>query len=347
MASLKDIARECQVSVATVSKALNNHSDISEERKELIRRKAEEMGYRPNLFARTLKTNRSYNIGVLFMDDGHNGLTHDHFAAIIDSFKVAAEKIDYDLTFLNCNRTRQNRMSYLEHARYRGFDGVVIACVDFSDPEVWELAHSDMPVVTIDYVFNGRPAVLSDHVKGMEDLLTYIYRMGHRRIAYIHGADSAVTRSRVSGFYRTAEKLGLDIPDEYVLGSEYRDTAGAAAQTAKLLDLRRPPTCILYPDDFAAFGGINMIRERGMSIPMDISVAGYDGIRVARHVAPKLTTLAQDTQHIGQYAAEKLIDLIENPKTALQDITMVEGRLYEGQTIRRMENEDQRGRNQA
>ena len=150
MASLKDIAKECQVSVATVSKALNDHPDISEERKVIIRRKAEEMGYRPNLFARTLKTNRSYNIGVLFMDDGHNGLTHDHFAAIIDSFKVEAEKNDYDLTFLNCNRTRKNRMTYLEHARYRGFDGVVVACVDFADPEVWELVHSNIPVVTID-----------------------------------------------------------------------------------------------------------------------------------------------------------------------------------------------------
>ena len=89
MAQLKDIARECQVSIATVSKALNDHSDISQERKEMIRKKAQEMGYHPNLFARTLKTNRSNNIGVLFSDDANNGLTHDHFASLLESFKNA------------------------------------------------------------------------------------------------------------------------------------------------------------------------------------------------------------------------------------------------------------------
>ncbi|HJC24144.1 MAG TPA: LacI family transcriptional regulator [Candidatus Eisenbergiella merdavium] len=336
MASLKDIARECQVSVATVSKALNDHADISEERKALIRRKAEELGYRPNLFARTLKTNRSHNIGVLFTDEAHNGLTHDYFGAVLDSFKVAVEEKDYDLTFLNCNRTRKNRMTYLEHARYRGFDGVVVACIDFTEPEVLELVNSDLPVVTIDYIFNDRLAVISDNGKGMEDLLTFVYRRGHRRIAYIHGADSAVTRNRLSGFYRTAQRLGLEVPDEYVLESDYRDTEGAAEATQKLLDLKKRPTCILYPDDFAALGGLSRIRENGLAVPQDISVAGYDGIRLARHASPKLTTLYQDTGLIGRYAAEKLIDLIENPKTALRDITVVEGRVLEGQTVRNL-----------
>ena len=336
MASLKDIARGCQVSVATVSKALNDHADISEERKAIIRQKAEELGYRPNLFARTLKTNRSHNIGVLFTDEAHNGLTHDYFGAVLDSFKVAVEEQDYDLTFLNCNRSRKNRMTYLEHARYRGFDGVVIACIDFTEPEVLELVNSDLPVATIDYIFNGRLAVISDNGKGMEDLLTFVYRRGHRRIAYVHGADSAVTRNRLSGFYRTAQRLGLEVPDEYVLESDYRDTEGAARATQKLLDLKKRPTCILYPDDFAALGGLSRIRENGLSVPEDISVAGYDGNRLARHSSPKLTTLYQDTGLIGRYAAEKLIDLIENPKTALRDITVVEGRVLEGQTVRNL-----------
>ena len=318
MVSLKDIAKECQVSVATVSKALNDHADISEERKKMIREKAEEMGYRPNLFARTLKTNRSYNIGVLFTDAEHNGLTHDYFAAVLDSFKVAAEARDYDLTFVNCGGSGGKRMTYLEHARYRGFDGIMIACVDFSEPEVLQLALSDIPVVTIDYIFNDRLAVVSDNAKGMEDLFTYIYQMGHRRIAYIHGTDSAVTTNRLSSFYRTAEKLGVEIPDEYVMMTRYRDTKGAG-------------------DDFAAFGGIHVIRERGMSIPEDISIAGYDGIRLAKLTVPNLTTLCQDTQHLGQYAAEKLIDLIEKPKTAMRNITIVQGKLYEGQTVLKLD----------
>lgn len=337
MALLKDIARECQVSVATVSKALNDHSDISQERKEMIRKKAEEMGYQPNLFARTLKTNRSSNIGVLFCDEANNGLTHDHFADLLDSFKNAVEEKDYDLTFVNCNKSRQNRMRYLERARYRGFDGVIIAGIDFTDPEVYELVQSEIPVVTIDYVYNDRLAVLSDNVKGMEDLLTYVYQMGHRRIAYIHGADSAVTANRLLGFYRTAEKLGLSIPEEYIRESEYRDTQSAAQVTAQLLDLKEPPTCILYPDDFAAVGGINMIRERGLSIPEDISVVGYDGIRMSRHLSPRLTTLWQDTARMGRIAADRLIDLIEKPKTALRDVSVVSGSVYEGQSVKKIE----------
>ena len=228
-------------------------------------------------------------------------------------------------------------MTYLEHARYRGFDGIMIACVDFSEPEVLQLALSDIPVVPIDYIFNDRLAVVSDNAKGMEDLFTYIYQMGHRRIAYIHGTDSAVTTNRLSSFYRTAEKFGVEIPDEYVMMTRYRDTKGAGEATEKLLDLRRPPTCIIYPDDFAAFGGIHVIRERGMSIPEDISIAGYDGIRLAKLTVPNLTTLCQDTQHLGQYAAEKLIDLIEKPKTAMRNITIVQGKLYEGQTVLKLD----------
>ncbi len=269
MVSLKDIASACGVSVATVSKALNDHNDVSTETKKRIRKRAEELGYMPNSAAKALKTNRTYNLGILFVDEAQSGLTHDYYAALLDSFKREAEARGYDLTFINSNKSRVNRMSYLAHARYRGFDGVCIACVDFDDPDVIELVRSNIPIVTI------------DHVK---DLLTYVYQMGHRRIAYIHGADSAVTQSRLSSFYRTAYDLGLEVPDEYVLEAPYRNTDETYAKTLQLLDLPNPPTCILYPDDFASFGGVNAIRSRRLSIPEDVSVAGYDGIRIGRAV---------------------------------------------------------------
>ena len=123
MASLKDIAARCGVSVATVSKALNNHRDIGEKTKENIRQVAKEMGYFPNSAAQALKTNRTYNIGVLFVDEAMSGLTHDYFSHVLDSFKKTAEQQGYDITFINCCKTRKNKMSYLDHARYRGFDG--------------------------------------------------------------------------------------------------------------------------------------------------------------------------------------------------------------------------------
>lgn len=333
MVSLKDISSACGVSIATVSKALNDHKDVSDETKLRIRRTADEMGYMPNSAAKALKTNRTYNLGILFMDEAQVGLTHDYYAALLESFKHHAEAKGYDLTFINSNRTRANRMSYLAHSRYRGFDGVCIACVNFYDPDVVELVRSSIPIVTIDHVFDNRMVIQSNNVAGIHDLMQYIYDQGHRRIAYIHGLDSAVTQARLSSFYNTALSLGLDIPDEYVQEAPYRDTAVTYEKTMKLLQLRQPPTCILYPDDFSALGGLNAIRALGLSIPGDISIAGYDGIRMSRHLSPKLTTIRQDTETIGAQAAEKLISIIEHPKSTLIERVMVEGTLCKGETV--------------
>ena len=333
MVSMKDIATACGVSIATVSKALNDHKDIGVETKEHIKQKAKEMGYFPNSAAKALKTKRSYNIGVLFAVDDHSGLTHDYFAYVLDSLKCTMEARGYDITFINGSSVRPNKMSYLEHCRYRGFDGVVIANTQFSRSEVMELVQSDIPSVTIDHLFNNVSAIMSDNVKGMRDLLHYIYEKGHRKIAYIHGADSSVTRSRLTSFYKTAAELGLDVPDEYIGEAAYRDTKAAHIETERLLDLKDRPTCILYPDDFACFGGINAINERGLRIPNDISVAGYDGIRIGRHVEPTLTTVKQDTLRLGQLAAEKLLSLIEHPKTTIIEQIIVEGEVYPGGSV--------------
>jgi LacI family transcriptional regulator/LacI family purine nucleotide synthesis repressor len=333
MVSMKDIATACGVSVATVSKALNDHKDIGEKTKERIRQTAKEMGYFPNSAAKALKTNRTYNIGVLFTDEDSSGLTHDYFAFVLDSLKRTVEQRGYDITFVNDSKDRPGRMSILEHCKYRGFDGVAIVCADFYTQEVLELVRSDIPTVTIDHLFNDVCAVMSDNVKGMRDLMQYIYKKGHRKIAYIHGADSSVTQSRLSSFYRTAAQLGLELPDEYVGVAAYRDTKKTYEETMRLLDLKNRPTCILYPDDFAAFGGFNAIKERGLRIPEDVSVVGYDGIRIARHIEPTLTTLRQDTTVLGQKAGEKLINLIENPKTTLIEQIIVEGWVFEGNSV--------------
>lgn len=333
MVSMKDVSAVCGVSVATVSKALNGQKDIGEGTRRTIQKVAKEMGYFPNSSARALKTNRSHNLGVLFTDESRSGLTHDYFANVLDSFKVTAEGSGYDITFLNSNKQRKNQMSYLEHSKYRGFDGVVIACVDFYDPEVVTLIESDMPVVTIDHLFNNRISIMSNNVKGMHDLVSYAYSQGHRKIAFIHGADSAVTRSRLTSFYKTAEELDLTIPEAYVREVSYRDTIMAAQMTEKLLDLQEVPTCILYADDYSALGGMNMMKQRGLQIPRDISIAGYDGIRIAEVLEPPLTTIHQDTRRMGRAAAEKLISLIEKPKSTIIEQVIIESQLVRGKSL--------------
>ncbi len=332
MVSIKDVAAKCGVSVATVSKSLNDHSDISQATKEQVRKTAKEMGYFPNSSARALKTNRTYNIGVLFVDEAQSGLTHEYFANVLDSFKVEAEKCGYDITFINKYTGRKN-MSYYEHSKYRGVDGVVIACIDFTDPDVLELIEGELPVVTIDHVFNNRTAIVSDNIKGMKDLITYIYGKGHRKIAYIHGADSSVTRNRVGSFYKTMGELGIEVSDDYVKSGIYHDPDTTARLTRELLELKDRPTCIIFPDDFSCIGGINAIKEMGLMIPEDISIAGYDGIVLSQVLDPKLTTLWQDTKTMGRTAAQRLIALIENPKAAIVERVVVEGKVLQGISV--------------
>ncbi len=334
MVSMKDIAKQCHVSIASVSKALNGYSDIGEDTRNLIIRTAHEMGYLPNSSARALKTKKSYNLGVLFVDAAMNGLTHEYFNHVLESFKYTAEEKGYDITFIAGHAGGQN-MSFYERCRYRGVDGVLVACFKYYEEDIQDLIRSDLPVVTIDHTFEGKIAVVSNNVQGVEELVNYIYSMGHKKIAYIHGDDTPVTRNRLSGFYRTTQRYGLDIPDEYVKQSAYRNLEMAAEATEELLDLPNPPTCIMYPDDYAAVGGMNVIKERGLRIPEDISVAGYDGIELVRMMDPKLTTLCQDTGKIGSTAAHKLINLIEHPKTTLIDKFSIDGVLFKGATVGR------------
>lgn len=333
MVSMKDIAAACKVSVATVSKALNDQSDIGEQTRNLIKKTAKEMGYFPNAQARALRTNRSYNIGVLFVDEGQSGLTHDYFSKVLDSFKMEVEEHGYDLTFINCSKKNRTRYSYLEHSKYRGFDGIVIACIDFNDAEVTKLVNSDIPLVTIDYMFNSRSSVVSNNYAGMQALTEYVVSLGHKKIAYICGEDNAVTQRRLAAFYQVLEAHGISLPDDYVIHDHYRDIMGAERHTLELLEMKERPTCIIYSDDYSAIGGYNAIRAKGLSIPDDISIAGYDGVTAASLMEPSITTIRQNTAKIGKTAALKLINLIEKPKTTLEETLVVEGILEPGRTV--------------
>ena len=331
MVSMKDIAQRCGVSVATVSKALNGHRDIGEETRSRICAMADEMGYMTNSAARALKTNRTYNLGVLFVDERRSGLAHEYFSSMLESFKVEAEAHGYDITFINHN-VGGKRNSYLHHCRYRGVDGVIIACVDFNDPEVRELVESDIPLVTIDRVFDNRLAVLSDNVNGVSALVKHVHSKGHRKIAFLHGERTSVTNNRLIGFHRTCQELGLDIPEEYIIECVYHDPDRCAEATRQLLTLPDRPTCILFPDDFSYIGGMNVLLEAGLRIPEDISVVGYDGIHLAKVM--RLTTYSQNAVELGRTAAERLISLIEHPKTTLLDRILVEGHLLEGTSVK-------------
>jgi LacI family transcriptional regulator len=338
VANIRQIAEKCGLSISTVSKALNSYSDISTTTRDKVLKTAEEFGYFPNSLARALKTNRTYNIGVLFSDEAQSGLTQEYFAAVLDAFKVEAESHSYDITFINHNMTMANHpMSYMEHCQYRNVDGVCIACVDFVQPEVLDLINSNFPIVTIDHVFNNRTSINSANVQGMHELASYIYGMGHRKIAYVHGRKSAVTEQRVTSFCKTLLDFGVEVQSEYLVLSAYHDAQETKKCVRQLLSMSSRPTCIVMPDDYAALGGIEAIEEAGLRIPEDISVAGYDGIPLSQVIKPQLTTLRQDTARLGREAASRLIQQIETPLTTITEAVTVTGRLIEGHSVGRIE----------
>ncbi|MBP5159845.1 MAG: substrate-binding domain-containing protein, partial [Lachnospiraceae bacterium] len=257
---------------------------------------------------------------------------HEYFASMLNYFRMEAERCSYDITFLGSHMGPVDA-NYLQHARARGLDGVAIICADFLDPMIQELILSDLPTITLDHAFNNRAAVLSDNFRGMEALVKYVYEKGHRRIAYIHGNQTAVTENRLTGFYRACDALGLHIPDEYIEECGYHEPVSCYTTTKRVLALPQRPTCILFSDDYASIGGINAINEAGLRIPEDISIVGYDGIHLAKMISPKLTTWQQNTADLGRIAAEQLIERIEHPRSTPPKHITVQGQLLEGETV--------------
>jgi DNA-binding LacI/PurR family transcriptional regulator len=332
MVSMKEIARSCGVSVATVSKALSDKADISKATRDKVRKVAEEMGYTLNASARALKTNRTYNIGVLFVDSMAAGLAHEYFSEILESFKKAAEENGYDITFIN-NRFAGMESTYLMHCKSRNFDGVVVISADFKDPQILELVDSDVPVVTVDYSYNNCSSVISDNTKGLRELVKYAFARGHRKIAFIHGEMTDVTKKRMMGFYSACKELGIPENDEWVLEGKYHDIDLSYLSTKKLLAMEDRPTCIIFPDDYSLIGTVSRLSEEKYSLLDNVSVMGYDGIKMAQFMG--LTTYQQDALSLGRIACKRLIDAIEDT-TGICEHSVVAGRLIEGGTVKQI-----------
>lgn len=336
MKTIKDIARAAGVSTSTVSKALNGYGDVGAQTAEKIRKIAQEMNYLPDAAARVLKTNRSYNIGIVFEDGTESGLTHEYFSHILNSAKNELENHGYDITFIG---GKVGGNSFLSHCRYRKVDGVLIASVDFHNPQVVELVNSEIPTITIDYQFDSHSCVMSDNVQGAYDLVKYLVAMGHRKIAFIHGERTSVTIKRLSGFNKAAREFGLNIPAEYIRESRYHNIERTMKEAEEILALPNRPSVLMFPDDYTAIGCRPLFEKLGVRIPEDLSITGYDGIPLSQETRPCLTTEKQDAQAIGAKAAAKLVDLIENKDSQIVEQIVVEGTLLKGETVKRISTE--------
>ncbi len=339
MVTIKDIAAKCGVSVSTVSKALNGYSDVGKDTVERIRSLAHEMGYQPNGQARALKTNRTYNLGLLYyikLGQG-TGMSQAYFSEILNAFRAKAESYGYDITFISKNIGASNR-SFLEHCHYRCVDGIAIICAQFEDDEVQELLRSDIPCVTIDYVHPRASAILSNNQQGMRLLVARAYQLGHRRIAFIHGTPhTPVTNERIRGYREGLQSVGLGFNQDYLVQADFNDMDLCAQKTAQLMRLSQPPTCILCPDDYSAMGALRQLRRTGYSVPDSVSICGFDGITLSQIVSPTLSTIRQDTQTMGALCAERLIKRIEmgsqQKSLPLSDRMHIPVQFLEGETL--------------
>lgn len=277
------------------------------------------------------KNNR---IGILFACRSDGGIAHDFFAPVLESFKNTCEKKGYDISFINCNLNRANYLTYMEQVEKEGYDGVFVACIEYDDEEGIELWSSDIPTVSLDEELPNTFCVKSDNVNGMKQLVEYIISMGHTKIAYIMGDNNSISNLRLKIFRETCEAHGVKVSPNYIKCSKYRDISKAGFYTEELLRLADPPTCIMYSDDYASIGGFNALRARGLHVPKDMSVSGYDGLTILANYEPRIATVKQNTSELGRLCAVKLIEIIEHPDSYGKEPIIVDTILEKGRTIR-------------
>ena len=328
MVRLKDIAEVCGVSIATVSRALNGLTSDSKERTSYIRQTARDMGYYPNAAAKTLKTSRSNNLGILYEDR----MNHEYFSSLIDELRCEADRNGYDLTFLG--RSGYSETNYYEHARQRNLDGVIVVQADYEAAGIIRLATSSIPTVIIDHPYEGCDCVISDNRASMEQIVRHVFNLGHRRIAFIQGEKGAVSRERLAGFYKVCAELGIRVPVEYVREGHFHNPGDCASIIRELMQMDDSPSCVLCPDDYSCLGALWLLEAQGVRVPSDISLVGYDGIRMSQMMTPRLTTYRQDTSQIAKEVFALITDAIEYPETHIPKQVTVSGMLIEGETVR-------------
>lgn len=308
MGTIYDLAKITGFSITTVSKALNNYKDVSEKTRAKILQAAAEMDYLPNAHAQSLSTKKSWAIGVMFSEANEVGMKHPFFNGIIESFRHATEEHGYDLIFASRN-LRNRDMSYLEHFKHRAVDGIVVICSDRMDEQVQELMQSDIPIVVVDMDSANCSVVYSDNTEGARMAVNYLYELGHRAIAHIAG-DSSIDAgaARVKGYELAMHALDLPIQPGYLVNAGFFSVEEGKQAMEKLLQLASPPTAVFVAGDQMAIGAIEAVHEHGLRVPEDISIIGYDDIEMIKYITPKLTTIRQDTDIIGEAAAELLIE---------------------------------------
>lgn len=318
MASIHDVAKEAGVSVATVSKVINNYPDVSDKTRKKVSQTIKELKYHPNVAARGLVKGRSWTVGVFVT----NSFKNPFVSELLEGIKTALQNSGYDLVLLS-TRFDDPGYSFVEHCLSRNVDGVVGFGVARNDPHLEELLDSDIPTMFVDADIRGRRAgyITTENKAGIMQAVEHLAQLGHSRIAFISGKlDNAVGSLRHEGFTEGMKKHKLPVHPDYVRVSDYSMEGGTIAMN-DLLALKERPTAVVCTSDMMAFGAINVIHRNGLSVPEDISVIGFDNTYYSEIFSPALTTVNQNIPSIGSHAIENLIAMIENSDFAPSVVT--------------------------
>src|ERR1700752_1280465 len=305
--TLEDIARALNVSKMTVSRAINNHPEISRETRERIVATARKMNYRPNQFARALTTNRSFLIGIVVPD-----LMHSYFAEICRGVESYARPVGYQNLICSTDEESRKEMDEIEALLSRT-DGLIVAST-LSAGEVRfyrRLISEGAVIVLIDRLLEGLrcAAVTTDDVRVGELATEHLIRLGHRRIGHLAGPNVSTALQRQQGYLGALKAAKIKIDRKMIRECGFTEGDGYAAMKTWIPE-GKLPTAIFAANDPAAIGAMTALEESGIRIPDDISIVGAGSIRYGDMLRIPLSTVGWSTSAMGQGAAELLLGAI-------------------------------------
>lgn len=325
MVTIKDIARLAGVSITTVSRALNGYPDVSPKTRKKIQKIAAELGYRPNVVARSLVTKKTQTIGLL-LSDLRRRSTDSFVLDLLCGMNDAAGERGYELILFHTNPVKQRVKSYRALCQERQVDGVIVMGLRLDDPYLQEMMEAEIPCVFVDVEVEGERVgyVTSANAKGARLAITHLADMGHREIAFVNGHDqAAVSHYRLQGVREACRDLGLALPEERVLDGAFTEEQAYEA-VAALLAHDPAVTAVFCASDRMAIGAMRAARDAGLRVPDDLSVVGFDDIVLASYTTPALTTIRQHTYEMGEAAAHLLIDMLEGVASSHRVVIDVE-----------------------
>jgi LacI family transcriptional regulator len=308
LATIKDVAREANVSVATVSRVFNGGAPVREETSRKIREIATRLRYVPHSGARSLITSKTSTIGVLLPD-----LYGEFFSEVIRGIDLAARRSGYHLIISNSHQDKSEIESAMRAMRGR-VDGVIIMSPDIDAEALLANLPDSHPVVLLNCALRrgAFDSVNIDNTRGTRAIVQHLIKHGHKRIAIITGAERNFDgHERLLSYRATLRSASLEKNSRFEVAGNFTEDSGFDAARA-LLALRNRPTAIFAANDSMAIGALSALREAGVGVPEEIAVVGFDDIGIARYVNPPLTSVHVPIAELGERAMAKLLSALRD-----------------------------------